>query len=103
MEKKQMVWPFLAIVAIVAIVAVVVLVMNFKSSALVVDKEGNVIGEAYSLMKKLPNSAGISTNAKLEKCPEDSSKTCCNGTINQCRTLCTQSGVSCWRTYSSAH
>ena len=46
MEKKQMIWPFLAIVAIVAIVAVVMLVMNFNNSALVVDEEGNVVGEA---------------------------------------------------------
>ena len=50
MEKKQMVWPFLAIVAIVAIVGVVMLVMNFKgsSSEVGVSEEGALAGEAIS-------------------------------------------------------
>ena len=44
-------FPYIAIVALVAVVAVVVLVMNFSGSdtesALVVDEEGNFVGEAF--------------------------------------------------------
>ncbi|MBI2151395.1 hypothetical protein HYU21_01565 [Candidatus Woesearchaeota archaeon] len=53
MDKNT--WPYLAIVGIVAIVAAVVLVMNFggndnEDSALVVDEEGNLAGEAGKLI-----------------------------------------------------
>ena len=47
-EKKQMIWPFLAIVAIVAVVGIVMLVMDFKDSSKggVVGEEGALAGEA---------------------------------------------------------
>ena len=50
-EKKQMIWPFLAIVAIVAVVGIVMLVMDFKdlSKGGVVGEEGALAGEAVRI------------------------------------------------------
>ena len=47
-HKSKSHFPYIAIVALVAVVAVVVLVMNFNSSdtSVVVDEEGNFVGEA---------------------------------------------------------
>ncbi len=45
-------WPFLSIVVIVAIVAVVFLVVNSGGSTLVMDEEGNVVGEAFKFNLK---------------------------------------------------
>ena len=42
-------WPYLAIVVVVAVVAIIFLVLNARSSAtdvLVVDEEGNIVGDA---------------------------------------------------------
>ena len=65
-EKKQMIWPFLAIVAIVAVVGIVMLVMNGRGNANVVDN-GNVAGEVLRPPLALANIKANSCNAD-EQC-----------------------------------
>ena len=66
MEKKQMIWPFLAIVAIVAIVGIVMLLMNERGNANIVDN-GNVAGEVLRAPLALANIKANSCNAD-EQC-----------------------------------
>ena len=109
-SKGKSYLPFLAIVAVVAIVAIVVLVMNYGkgSSAVVVDEEGNVVGEAWS-KSNLTTEPAFSSPSRLmtlttdrEKClygcltgggcRPDSGKidifTCDGGLVSRCLSQC---------------
>ena len=104
MEKKQMVWPFLAIVAIVAVVGIVMLVMEFKnnSSDIIYDEEGNVVGEALKSSRAKILSSNIQSTIPSAICERIS-----NGCVEKCKDLfdiaglkecttgCMQAYISC--------
>lgn len=45
--------------------------------------------------------AGTYGSASIVNCPEDSSKKCCKGTVDECRPLCKALPNGCWRTDSN--
>lgn len=95
-------WPYIAMVAIVAIVAVAFLVMNFSGSfsgntseetTLVVDEEGNLVGEAQRMISRPGYAMTIASGFGMEDIRTSEDKTrdreeCRSLPETRCNTCC---------------